>query len=44
MPSKPRAPDAEDHLQAALTAWRTGGLYRSPEACANAHKIIPSTF
>ena len=28
MPSKPRALDAEDYLQATLTAWRTGGLYR----------------
>ena len=28
MPSKPRAPDAEDRLQAALTVWQTGGLYR----------------
>ena len=44
MPSKPCAPDAEDRLQAALTAWRTGGLYRSQEACANAHAVNPSTF
>ena len=42
MLSKPRAPDAEDRLQAALTAWRTGGFYRSP--CANAHAVNPSTF
>jgi len=39
MPSQPRALDAEDRLQAALTAWRTGGLYRSLEACANANAV-----
>ena len=44
MPSKPRVLDTEDRLQAALTAWRTSGLYRSPEAYANAHTVNPSTF
>ena len=44
MPSKPRALGADDRLQAALTAWRTGGFYRSPEACAKAHEVTPSTF
>ena len=43
-PSKPRALGTEDHLRAALTAWRIGGFYRSPEACAKAHKVHPSTF
>jgi hypothetical protein len=44
MPSKPRAPGAEDRLQAALTAWRIGGFYRSPEAYTKAYNILPSTF
>ena len=44
MPSKPCALDAEDCLQAALTAWRTGGLYYSLEVCVNTYKVIPSTF
>jgi len=39
MPSKPHALDAEDRLQAALTAWRTGGLYRSLEACENVNAV-----
>ena len=44
MPRWPRALDAEDRMQAALTAWRAGGLYRSPEACANAYGVSPTTF
>ncbi len=44
MPFKPCVLDAEDCLQAALMAWRTGGLYRSQEACANAYAVNPSTF
>ena len=44
MPSKPRAPGAEDRLQAALTTWQIGGFYRSTEACARAHEVPPSTF
>ena len=44
MLSKPCTPGAEDYLQAALTAWRIGGFYRSPEACAKAHEVYPSTF
>lgn len=44
MPSKPCVPYAENRIQAALTAWRTGGLYRSPAACAKAHGVHPSTF
>jgi len=39
MPSKPRALDAEDRLQAALTAWQTRGLYCSLEACVNANTV-----
>ena len=35
---------AEDRLQAALTAWRVGGLYKSAEACAKAHGVQPTTF
>ena len=30
MPRRPQALDAEDRIQAALTAWRAGSLYRSP--------------
>ena len=44
MLSKPHTLDAEDRLQAALTAWQTGGLYYSPEAYANAYIVNPSTF
>jgi len=44
MPRWPQAPDAEDYMQAALTAWRVGGLYRSPQACADAHGVPPTTF
>ena len=44
MPRWPRALDAEDRIQAALTAWRAGGLYRSPKAYANAHGVSPTTF
>ena len=44
MPSKPRAPGAEDRLQAALTAWRISGFYRSTEAYTKAHEVPPSTF
>ena len=40
----PRAPDAEDRLQAALTAWRTTSLYKSAEAYAKAYKVNPVTF
>ena len=44
MPRWPQAPGAEDRLQAALTAWRVGGLYGSAEACAKAHGVPPTTF
>jgi len=44
MPRWPRALDAEDRMQAALTAWRAGGLYRSPKACANAYRVSPTIF
>ena len=44
MPRWPRALDAEDRLQAALTAWRTASLYKSAEACAKAHEASPVTF
>ena len=44
MPHWPQAPDAEDRMEAALTAWRAGGLYHSPKACANAHGVSPTTF
>jgi len=44
MPSKPRAPGVEDRLQAALTAWRISGFYPSPETCAKAYEVPPSTF
>ena len=44
MPRWPRALDAADCIQAALSTWRAGGLYRSPEACANAHGVSPTTF
>jgi len=44
MPFKPYIPDAENRLQAALTAWRTGGLYCSLVACAKAYEVYPSTF
>ncbi len=44
MPHWPQAPDAEDRMEAALTAWRAGGLYRSAQACAIAHRVPPTTF
>ena len=44
MPHWPQALDAEDHIQAALTAWRVGSLYRTPQACAMAHRVPPTTF
>ena len=34
-----QAPGTEDRLQAALTAWRVGGLYKSAEACAKAYGV-----
>lgn len=39
MPRRPQALGTEDHLQAALTAWRVSGLYKSAEACAKAHRV-----
>ena len=44
MPRWPQAPDAEDRMQAALTAWRAGGLYCHPQAYADAHGVPPTTF
>ena len=44
MPCWPRALDAEDRLQAALTAWRTASLYKSAEAYATAYEVNPVTF
>ena len=46
MPRWPRALDAEDRLQAALTAWRTASLYKSAEPCAKAHDVtdVPDSF
>jgi hypothetical protein len=40
----PCTPDAEDRLQAALTAWRTISLYKGAKAYAKAHKVNPVTF
>ena len=41
MPRWPQAPRAEDHLQAALTTWRVGSLYKSAEVYTKAHKVPP---
>ena len=44
MPRWPRALDAEDRLQAALTAWRIISLYKSAKAYAKAHEVNLVTF
>jgi hypothetical protein len=37
MPYWPRALDAEDRLQAALTAWQIASLYKSAKPYAKVH-------
>ena len=44
MPRWPQATGTEDRLQAALTAWRVSGLYKSAEAYAKAYRVLPTTF
>ena len=44
MPCWPRAPDAENQLQAALTAWQTTSLYKSAKACVKAYEVNPVIF
>ena len=44
MPRWPPAPNAENHIQTALTAWQAVSLYCNAQACAIAYGVPPITF